>query len=213
MVTNFEQYIYNSYLKSLRISQNKPYKLKKNFDDISEEKAYALKKLSIFLNSHKEIKPEEFFLASFKLYPDEEFFDLKYFTTLKAIKAFTVYQKNKEVLEPDSEEQISFTKESLIFINNFCCLNKIPFTNYLQHKTEKLPTFILHLKERKINIYSVIWFNDFEKLFKSVDYDILKFMFNETLLNNINTFKVKFLNSKRCKQLVYRVADFLRKKA
>jgi len=196
----------------MRSSKGKPYKLKKKFDDIEPEKEYSLKKLSLFFNSHKEIKPEEFFLASYKLYPDEPFFDLKYFTTLKAIKAYTTFQKDRESLDPDSEEQINFTKESILYINKFCKDNNIAFKNYLTHISVKTPTFLIHLKERNINIYSVIGFKNFEKYFFSIDKEILNLMFNESFIDNISTFKIKFFNSNRCKMLVNKALNFVVKK-
>lgn len=212
MTSTFEQFIYNSYLKCMRSSKGKPYKFKKNFNDIDPEKEYSLRKLSIFFNSHKEIKPDDFFLASFKLYPDESFFDLKYFTTLKAIKAYTTFQKDRESLDPDSEDQINFTKESIMFINKFCKNNNISLKNYLSHYSGKIPSFLIHLKERNINIYSVIGFLNFEKYFFSIDKEILGLMFNDSLINNISTFKIKFLNSVRCKALVNKALNFVIKK-
>lgn len=208
MVSSFEQNIYNTFLKVSRSSKNKPYRFKKDFTNIEPETEMFLKKLSLFFKKHSEIKLEDFFKAPYSVYPDEQHFDLAYYSSLKAIKAYTTLQKQKEFLDPDNDDQIELTKQSIKFISSFCKENNILCKNYLEHKTNNLYSFILHLKERKINIYSVIAFKNFEKLLKSVDYDVLRFMFNEDFLNNISTFKIKFLNSERCKLLINKSLKF-----
>lgn len=208
MISNFEQAIYNTHLRVSRSIKNKPYKLKKDFSNLDAESELYLKKLSIFFKNHNDIKMDEFFKSSYTVHKDEPYFDLKHYTSLKAIKAYTVYQKQKESLDPDNEDQIEMTKNSIKFISNFCKKNEIHFSKYLDHKTNNINSFLLHLKERKINIYSVIAFKNFDKIFKSLDYDVLRFMFNEEFINNIPTFKIKYLNSDRCKSLITKSLTF-----
>jgi hypothetical protein len=175
----------------------------------------CLKKLSYFFNKHKEIKIENFFNAPYSLYKDEVYFDLSFYTTLKAIKAFTLQNKNIENLDPDSQEQLDFVKASLLFINKFCRDNKTTIANYLSHKTNNMFTFLIHLKNREINIYTLFGFNNFDKHIKNSDLEILKFMFGESFLNNIGLCRIKFFNSKKCKNLVanglQKLADFNKK--
>jgi len=202
VISNFEQAIYNTHLRVSRSIRNKPFKLKKDFTSIEPETELYLKKLSAFFKSHTDIKMDDFFKSSYIIHKDEPYFDLKHFTSLKAIKAYTVYQKQNESLDPDNDDQIEMTKSSIKFIHNFCKEQEIHFSKYLEHKTNNINTFLLHLKERKINIYSVIAFKDFDKIFKTFDYEVLRFMFNEEFINNISTFKIKYLNSDRCKSLI-----------
>jgi len=202
MVTDFDKYIYNTYLKVLRSNNNKPYKLRKDFSTLNDEAFVYLKKIVNFFNRNKEVKPEDFFSASFIVYKDSPFLDLKHFSTLKATKAYTIVQKQREKLDPDSDEQLAFTKNSLLFIREFCSKENIPLELYTDKVSNNLHYFLIHLKERKINIYSLFGFNTFEKNFKKSDLEVVRFMLGEDFVNNFDTFKVKFLNSKKCKVFV-----------
>lgn len=200
MITDFEKYLYNTHLKITR--KNKPYKLRKDFSDLAEKDIVCLKKLAHFFNSHREIKPEIFFSAPYDLYKDETHFDLSFFTTLKAIKAFTLQNKNIETLDPDAHEQLNFVKSSIMFINKFCRKNNFNAANYINHKTNNMHSFLLHLRDRSVNIYTLFGFKDFDKSIKNSDLDVLKFMFGENFLNNIALQRIKFFNSVKCKHLV-----------
>jgi len=202
MVNDFDKYVYNTYLKVSRSSNNKPYKTRKDFDTLDDVKFVYLKKLSNFFTRNKNIKPEEFFRASFLVYSDSQFLDLKYFTSLKASKAYTIVQKRREKLDPDEIEQLAFTKDSLVFIRDFCKTNSINVEQYIHHTTNNMATFLLHLKERNINIYALFGFLDFESNYKKADLEITRFMLGENFSNNFNMFKVKFLNSNKCRILV-----------
>lgn len=202
MVTDFDKYVYNSYLKVLRSKNNKPYKLRKDFSTLNDETFVYLKKLVNFFCRNKDIKPEEFFSASFNVYSDSPFLDLKYFTSLKATKAYTISQKQREKLDPDSAEQLAFTKSSLLFIKEFCIKNQIDLAKYTDAIHNNTHYFLLHLKERNVNIYSLFGFGTFEKNFKKSDLEVVKFMLGEDFVNNFSTFKLKFLNSKKCKIFV-----------
>jgi hypothetical protein len=202
MISDFEKFIYNTHLKTHRQLKNQPYKLRKDFDGIPDKDFIALKKLSHFFNNHKEISPAVFFLASYKIYKDEPFFDLNHFNTLRAIKAFNIFTNDTNNLDPDSPEQIDFTKKSLIFIYKFCKNNNILIEDYCKHKTNNMHTFFIHLKNRDINLYSLFGFTDFSLCLKGSDIEVLRFMFNESFLDRINLLKVKFLNSKKCNLLV-----------
>lgn len=202
MINEFDQFIYNTYLRALRTSSNVPYRARKDFTDLDDEKFVFIKKLSSFFARNNKIKPEEFFRASFQVYPDSTFLDLKYFTTLKATKAYTIIQQRKEKLEPDEMEQLTCTRDSLGFIKQFCKDASITVADYINHTTNNLPTFLLHLKERSINIYSLFGYLNFETNLKKVDSDLLRFMLGENFANNFNLFKVRYLNSKKCRILV-----------
>lgn len=213
MITEFEKHIYNTHLKASR--KNKPFNLRKDFSTLNEKDTICLKKLSLFFNKHKHIKLEQFFSAPYNLYKDETYFDLCFFTTLKAIKAFTLQNKNIEHLDPDSPEQLNFVKSSIIFINKFCRENNLKIENYLNHKTSNLYTFFLHLKNREINIYTLFGFDGVDKCIKNSDLETLKFMFGENFLSNIGIQRMKYFNSSKCKCMVntglQRLLDFNKK--
>jgi len=106
------------------------------------------------------------------------------------------------MLDPDTKEQLDFVKASLLFINKFCRENCLSIENYLNHKTNNVFSFLLHLKNREINIYSVFGFNNFDKQIKASDLEVLKFMFGDMFLNNLSLHRIKFFNSEKCKILV-----------
>lgn len=213
MISTYDRYVYNTYLKSLRSSSGQPYRLRKNFETLNEVTINYIQKLSNFFKRNKEINPEDFFNASFNINNDEKFFDLKYFTSLKAIKAYTIFQKNREYQDPDSKDQLDFTKQSFKFIYNFCSNSQLPLEIYPNHITNNMFSFLLHLKERKINIYSLFAFKLFEKNFKNSDREVLCFMLGNEFIDNFDTFKVKYLNSKLCRKFAENGLEKLKNKS
>jgi|688.fasta_scaffold397966_2 hypothetical protein len=214
-ITEFEEHIYNLHLRTTRQQQGQPYKLRKKFDTLDSSSKIYLKKLSCFFNKHTHIGIEDFFTAPFTLYPDETFFDLQYFTTLKAVKSFTLYQKHLQNLAPDSNDQLLRIQQSIKFILNFCKEHKIDIHSYISYKKENLPYFLLHLKEYKVNFYTLYGFLDFERAFKAIDNDIIKFMFDEQIYELMRVSKVKLYGSKKAKTLVdlglQRASELLKK--
>jgi len=212
MISEFEKHIYNLHLKATKDHNKSPYKFRKDFSNISDTDQLTLNKLSSFFFKHKNISPEIFFKSAYKLYSDEKFLPLSFFNTLKAIKAYTIFQKNLNSLDPDSAEQLEFTKKSLIFVFNFCKLNKINFYQYPLHSIDNFPSFLLHLKERHVNIFSLFYFDNIIQLITRIDNNRLKFMFDDEFLANLNAKKIKYLNSKKCKFLVINGINRLIKK-
>lgn len=214
-VTEFEERLYNLYLKISRQQNNQPYKLRKNFDTLDDGSKIYLKKLSCFFNKHKHIEAEDFFTAPFIIYTDEKFFDLQYFTTLKAVKSYTLYQKHIQNLAPDTPEQLLRIQQSIKFILKFCKEQKINITEYINFKKENIPYFIMHLKEYKVNFYTLYGFIDFEHAFKKIDSDIIKFMFDEQIYEQMRITKVKLHGSNQAKTFVnlglQRAAEILKK--
>jgi hypothetical protein len=161
-----------------------------------------LKKISIFLAKFPHIKLEDFIKAPYEIYADQDHFDLDYFTTLKATKAYTMLMKRKETLDPDNEEQLQNIIESLKFISSFCAEQGINIDNYIEHQTGNSMSYILHLKEHRVNVYSLFGFQAFERNIRSLDSELLKFILGEDLQNNLSKFRLKFFTSKKAKVLV-----------
>lgn len=214
-ISEFEERIYNLYLKISRQKNNQPYKLRKNFDTLDDSSKIYLKKLSCFFNKHEHIAIEDFFTAPFVVYSDETFFDLQYFTTLKAVKSYTLYQKHIQNLAPDTDEQLLRIQQSIKYIINFCKENKIDITDYITFKKENIPFFVIHLKEHKVNFYTLYGFVNFEQTFKKIDSDIIKFMFDESIYEQMRVTKVKLYGSKKAKMFVdvglQRASEILKK--
>ena len=202
IVTTHEQHIYNTHLKIQRTRRNQPFKYRKDFSNIDLQTVRYLQKISLFLAKHSHIDLNEFIIAPFKIYPDEEFFNLEYYTTLKATKAYTLYQQKLLTLSPDSQDQLENIQKSLKFILSFCNTNNVPVTEYIEHKTNNTYSFLLHLKEHRVNVYCLFGFESFDKKIKTVDPDLLSFIIGNDLIVNLPVFRTKYLNSNKAQKFV-----------
>ena len=116
MINEKEKSIYNSFLYASRKAKNKPVRLRQNFDNLESKDEVALKKLNLLLSKYTHINYSDFFIAPYKVYGSDNYFDLTFFNTRRAIKCYSMYCKDKQVQDPDSEESINTLKECLKFI-------------------------------------------------------------------------------------------------
>lgn len=202
MISEFDKLVYNTFLRTYRTKNKLPVKLRKNFEKIDDKTFVQIKKLSSFLKRFPHIKIEDFFTAPYLLYPDEKYFPIEYFTSLKATKAYTTFQQKKINDNPDSDAQLQNIKESLVFINRFCTEKNINPSQYIYHKTNNEFSFLLHLKEHKVNIYTLLGFVNFEKTLRTRDPEVVKFIIGEDLYNNIQNFRTRLFNSEKAVRLV-----------
>ena len=91
MLNDFEKRIYNEYLKSSRVAAGQPYKLRKNFDDIDPTSELYVKRVARVLNKFTNMSMQDFFRAPHVVYGSGERFDLKFFTSPRALKTYTLY--------------------------------------------------------------------------------------------------------------------------
>ena len=202
IITDNESRIYNKYLAITRSSQDKPFKLRKKFDDFHNDSNYVyIKKLGLFFTKYSNINMEDFFRAPFIIYNDKGYYDLKFYTSQKALKVYTLYQTKKQDELPDTSNQLYFIKRSLNYILKFCKDNNIKVDDYIDHKTNGTNSFILHLKERKISIYILFGFETAENILKSIGSDLLDFIFKD-LKNKLDIYRTRFYTSKKAKILV-----------
>jgi hypothetical protein len=201
-LTEFEKNIYNVHLRITRQQLNQPFKYRKDFSSLDEQKVVQLKKLSLFFSRFKHIKIEDFIVAPYKLYTDEDHFDLNYYITLKATKAYALYQKKLLFADPDSDEQLQNIKTSLQFILTFCRENNLTLDKYITHKEAITPSFILHLQEHNVNVYTLLGFQSFSKEFFQLDSDTMRFILDEELYDQIDNFRVRLFASKKALILV-----------
>tara|TARA_R100001129_G_scaffold182307_1_gene162756 strand:- start:484 stop:1143 length:660 start_codon:yes stop_codon:yes gene_type:complete len=157
MITEKEKHIYNSFLYASRKAKNKPVRLRQNFDNLQSEDEVALKKLSLLLSKYNHINYNDFFIAPYKVYKEDNYFNLSFFNTRRAIKCYSMYCKEKEIQNPDSEDSIDILKDCLKFIFNFCNENKITLAEYKIYTSNDVsgatPEPFIHLKNHKINFY------------------------------------------------------------
>ena len=201
-LTEFEKHIYNTHLRISRGRKGLPFKYRKEFSYLLDNITNNLKKISIFLFKFQHIKLEDFIRAPYEIYSDQEHFDLDYYTTLKATKAYTLLMKRIKMLDPDNTEQLQNIIESLKFISIFCNEKNIDISNFIEHQTGNTPSYILHLKEHRVNVYSLFGFENFERNIRALDPELLRFILGDDFLNNLSKFRLKFFASKKAKILV-----------
>jgi len=200
-LSDFEKYIYNTFIKVSRGAKNQPYRARKDFTDFDDKDFIYLKKLSNFFNRFKHISVLEFFQAPYELYKDEKYFGLDYYTSLKATKAYTLVLKKNEQLDPDDEKQLRALLISFKFIKEFCIENNISIDSYANHKTNNIFSFLLHLQEHKINLYSLFEFKDAIRNMRISGAEILEFMFGNDFFNRVETLRTKYIISGKARIL------------
>lgn len=200
MLTEREKQIYNSYLIASRSVKNKPFKLRQNFDSVDNETYVALMKLGIFFSKNSNIKQIDFFTAPFSYYGPDNFFDLGFFLTTKAIKCYSLYIKKKETQDPDNENTILNTKDCCLFIYKYCTENKITLHEYKSMINGTTPIILQHLRDHNINFYTLHGLQC-DKTIRQVEQDLLEFFISnfESLLNET---RINFQRSIRLKNIV-----------
>ena len=175
MITEREKSIYNSYLYASRSAQNKPTRFRKDFSKLKDTDFVALKKLSAFLAKHNHINYRDWFAAPYEVYSKDEYFDLKFFNSRKALKCYSLYMKEREMSNPDNEDTIETVKEGFRFIAKYCIRNSLTIEEYTEHYTNNMPTCLLHLQEHRLNFYTLHAL-EVESIIKTVERDVLDFI-------------------------------------
>jgi len=148
------------------------------------------------VKKHPEINLDTFFEAPYKLYPDVEYFDLEYFSSMRAIKAYTTYKKLIFIQDPDS--QIKSVEESLRFIAKFCLEQKIHLRQYSTHRTTDTFTWMAHYKQNKINPYCMMEFPDVFSSVQTLAEDVRRFYVDE-FVEQFAKLKLQYNNSRKLK--------------
>ena len=175
MVTEREKDIYNSYLYATRTAQGKPTRFRKDFSKLKDEDFVALKKLSAFFIKHNHINYRDWFAAPFSVYNKDEWFDLRFFNSRKALKCYSIFMKDKETSNPDSDESIEALKDGLRFVAKFCIRNNLTIDEYRVHYTNNMPSCLLHLQEHRLNFYTLHALN-VDTTVKAIEKDVLEFI-------------------------------------
>lgn len=82
------------FLKESRSAKGLPYRKRVDFTKLNNTNSLCLQKLSLFFEKHSDININEFFKAAYFVYPNDNYINLKFFTTLKAIKAYKIYKSS-----------------------------------------------------------------------------------------------------------------------
>jgi hypothetical protein len=208
-LTESEKNIYNNYLIASRSVKNKPFKLRQDFNSLDNQTYIVLKKLNLFFNKNNNIKQIDFFTAPYNYYGVDNYFDLQYFLTSRAIKCYSLYQKKKQTQDPDSDDNISSCKECCSFIYKFCKENNITLQDYKNLQNGTTPIIIQHLREHKINFY-ILHGLQCEKTLRQVEPDLLDF-FVSNFQNLLNETRVNFQRSVRLKIVIREALSIIEK--
>ena len=201
-MTVFEQKIYNTHLRTLRISQNKPFKYRKEFKSLEgTDTELQVRRLAHLFGTHKHIKIDLFFEAPYKVYNDTSPCYLDYYLSHKAIKAYSLYIKKLKYEDPDSEPQLRFIIDSFNFIKSFCIENNIAISEYCDFSKGVTYSFLGHLKHFQVSPYALFNYKNFEINLLRTDKDILYFVLSEEYVENFYVFRNRYLQSKKCKKL------------
>jgi len=206
-ITELGKLLYNKHLAVSRSLKNKPFKFKKDFSDVVKtDKAKYLKRIATLFKKHPEIDPDVFFSAPYKLYPDVEYFGLDYFSTMRAIKAYTNYKKTIFLQDPDS--QIDSVRESLQFIANYCIEKGYFIHQYPYQRESDLFVWMIHYKQNKINIYSIMEFSDVFSSAKNLAEDLQK-MFVSDFVDKFQALYLNYQNSQKLKPYIQKAIPLL----
>jgi len=204
-----EKRIYNTYLAVTRSKQNKPFKLRENFNDFANTKDYLfVNRLTNFFNRYPHINIQEFFAAPYERYPDTAHLEVQYYLTRAAIKAYSLFQKKLHDVSPDN--QIESIRKSLQFIGSFCLKNKIQLENYLFHKTGCIYSWMMHYREHHTNIYSLFELGDLNSILLSIAKDEKELLVDD-LQQIVTKFKTRYHTSKNAKVFVKEGTERIKK--
>ena len=212
MISKKEEQIYNSHLYTSRSAQNKPTRFRSNFKNLPDKDAIYLKKLSKFFYNYKHINLQDWFIAPYKVYSGsgDYYYDLHFYTTRKALKCYTMYMKQQETEDPDSDDVSARMKECLAFVYRYCVENNLTLEQYKESKVSNLPTVVVHLKEHKINFY-MLHLLEVDAIIKTVETAILNFIVGDFWTTFSQT-RIKFANSNYLKQKTRKVKKQIQQK-
>lgn len=193
--------IYNTHLRISRTKKNLPFTLKKDFSNIQEHEKYAvLLKLKNFFERNSYVNINDFIEAPYVVYEDEDYFDLDFYLTQKAVKSYNLYRRKKTYSEPDSEIQKKAVTDGLMFIYRFCKDHNLSIEGYFNHKDGAINTIFLHLKQKNISVYNCLAYENFQTIMNQNNYELLEFMLGD-VVSKISIFRTKFYTSKACKKI------------
>lgn len=150
--------VYNKWLAITRKQRNKPFSLRKDFSNITKEEFYPyLEKLTNFFKAHPHLFRDEFFIAPFEMYTnDKGYYSLKFYSSHKGLVTCSKYFDSLE--EKEADTHIEQVKKSYEFIAKFCVANNIQLRDYPFYKKGLYPEFLIHLKNRQVDLYVLFSF-------------------------------------------------------
>jgi hypothetical protein len=175
---------------------------------MDQTKLDRLASLERFFNSYQNIKIDDYFAAPYVIFEDDDYFDLDFYLTSKAKKAYSQYMKKIEMDDPDSESSLNRLVDSLKFVKNFCKEKNLTLKEYPLYIEDALPNMIDHLKNHHINMYAL---HSLGVTKIEVENRILDFIFSDFWISFQKT-KNKFYLSKKMKEFSKQAIDKVKQK-
>ena len=92
-MTEFEKQIYNTWLAVTRSGVGKPFKLRKKWEDFDKKPEYGqVRRLVRLFAKFPGINISDFFKSPLMVYPEPYEYDLRFYTTPKALKCYRIYK-------------------------------------------------------------------------------------------------------------------------
>jgi hypothetical protein len=196
------QEVYNTYLSVSRGAKNKPWKARKDFEGFDKtENGILCTRLELFFKRFPQINPKDFFFAPYKLYADEDYFDLKFYLSQKAISCYTIVQKQKQEESPDTDNQIWGIIQSVKFVASKLLAEKITFSEYCKRKNGYVYSAVLDYAENNITLYFLLALPGFDTIFDSMPIQDKEIYF-KSFYKDIVKFKVRLNNSEKAKKII-----------
>jgi len=206
MITEFEKQVYNNHLVISR--KGEAFKIRKDFSNLEDDKLISLQKLARLFSNNQSINQDTFFTAPHKIYPEDEYYPLEWYTKQKAIKCYTQYVKLLEIQDPDSADALKRLQESLKFVLKYCQEKNLRLEDYELNTEGTMPCFVEHLKNHKINFYTLHALT-FRR--PTLDSRILTFIFPE-FFEVFKKTQNKFMTSKLMKEFAKKATQKLENK-
>jgi len=204
-VNVLQTHIYNCFLSSLAKANNRPFTRRKNFENLDADKITHLQKLEKFFVKHNHINIAIFMDAPYMVYSDKKYYGLDFFTKNIALNTYFLYLNLLDAKSPDSSENLSIIKDSILFIKDFCIKNKISLMEYLNFSESVTFSWCNHLLNQSISIYNVLAFSYFNiniyMLINQLPPDE-KELFLHQYNDNISQYIKKLNDSKKAKVLL-----------
>lgn len=101
-MTDFEKQIYNTWLAVNRGGRGKPFKLRKKWDGFEAKPEYGyVKKIVRLFSKFPGINISQFFKAPILIYPEPYEYDIRFYSTSKALTCYKIYKKKIDSLTTD----------------------------------------------------------------------------------------------------------------
>lgn len=192
-LTKSQEQIYNDYLKALAKVNNRPYKIRKDFTNLSDNNVNSLYRLDLFFSRYKHIYPYNFFIALLE-YKGLKYATLDDYLRHNAVIAYSKWNKLKYENFVEDDKTTGDFMEGLKFIHDYCVSEGIDLKSYrTKLNNNKVNQMLIHLNEQRISYYHLhaldMQIEDFDSDYLHITFNNFNEMF-ELTRNQYNRTKI-----------------------